>query len=94
MKQLWLWLLHQRAASLAERIAHGELLLRETRARLIVAHRELRKVRATIAEHTPASQLLAEAMGRRDAEVATRTRIRWGDDRTVAGGVASRTRHG
>lgn len=69
MKTIRLWLLNMRAARLVEQVAHGEVLLMETRARLQQAYGELRRTRSRIAELTPAHRLLKDALRRRDAEI-------------------------
>jgi hypothetical protein len=84
MRKLKLWLLRWRQAGLEVQIEHGSVLLMETRARLQLAHHQLRQTRSRIAEMTPARELLDEMIRRNAAANDTREQSR--------GEVASRAR--
>lgn len=64
MRQIRMWILQLRAAVLEAEIQNGETLLREHRARLIYAYREMRKVKSELAAITPPRDLINDAMRR------------------------------
>lgn len=66
IRALTLWLLHFRLMCLEGQIDHGEALIREHRARLQHAYRVRRKARIRIAQLTPARQLLADVIARKE----------------------------
>lgn len=66
MRKLRLWLLNSFEQSLAAEVGDLEESLVSTRRLLVVKHRQLRQLRARIAQLTPAGQLVQEMLDGRE----------------------------